>query len=63
MRAVAKPWRCRLKLHDWEKHETPERYELCTRCDAFRDRQGFPRGSGGPGGSARATDGMGGLGL
>jgi hypothetical protein len=34
-----KPLRCRLRLH-WEDRENPEtrdRYEVCVRCDAYRD--------------------------
>ena len=37
---VAKPWKCRLGLHDWEVRENPEthdHYEVCLRCDADRD--------------------------
>jgi hypothetical protein len=37
---VAKPWKCRLRLHDWEVRENPEthdHYEVCRRCDADRD--------------------------
>jgi|RhiMethySRZTD1v2_1073278.scaffolds.fasta_scaffold446710_2 hypothetical protein len=38
---VAKPWRCRLRLHDWEARtnsETGEHYEVCRQCRAYRDR-------------------------
>ena len=51
---MAKPWRCRLKLHAWEQREdvqSGERYQVCTRCDA--DRPSLPRGWGG----ARVTGG------
>lgn len=39
-RTVRRPLRCRLGLHRWEEQENPEtkeRYELCTRCDAYRE--------------------------
>jgi hypothetical protein len=38
---VAKPWKCRLRLHDWDDRENPEtheHYEVCLRCNAYRDR-------------------------
>ena len=37
---MAKPWKCRLGLHDWEVRENPEshaHFEVCRRCDAERD--------------------------
>ena len=43
---VAKPWKCRLGLHDWEVRENPEthdHYEVCLRCDADRDTFMEPR--------------------
>jgi hypothetical protein len=39
---VAKPWKCRLRLHDWEDRENPEthaHYQVCRRCNAYRDTQ------------------------
>jgi hypothetical protein len=38
---VAKPWRCRLRLHDWDDRENPETheyYQVCLRCNAYRER-------------------------
>jgi hypothetical protein len=35
---MAKPWRCRLRLHSWEERENPdtqERYQVCPRCNAI----------------------------
>lgn len=46
-----RPLRCRIGLHDWDERENPEtkeRYEVCLRCDAYRDRpQAAPGTSGG----------------
>jgi hypothetical protein len=53
---VAKPWKCRLRLHDWDYRENPEtheHYQVCLRCNAYRDR-----GSAAPG--ARTSWGGGG---
>ena len=49
---MEKPLRCRLKLHDWatrENPETRERYEVCLRCDAYRDRGRAAPGAGAAG--------------
>jgi hypothetical protein len=38
---VAKPWKCRLRLHDWDDRENPEtheHYQVCLRCNAYRER-------------------------
>jgi hypothetical protein len=54
---MAKSWKCRLKLHAWEGRtnpETNERYEVCVRCDAYRDR-----GNAAPGSGAAGVTGMG----
>jgi hypothetical protein len=54
---VAKPLRCRLRLHAWEDRENPEtrdRYQVCVRCDAYRDR-----GRAAPGAGAAGVTGMG----
>ncbi|MCW2805520.1 MAG: hypothetical protein QOF52_876 [Propionibacteriaceae bacterium] len=54
---MAKSWKCRLKLHSWEGRtnpETKERYEVCVRCDAYRDR-----GNAAPGSGAAGVTGMG----
>jgi hypothetical protein len=47
---MAKPLRCRLRLHRWEYRENPEtqeHYEICVRCDAYRDRGTSPWGGSG----------------
>ena len=39
--AMARPLRCRLRLHRWEYRENPEtheHYQVCLRCNAYRDR-------------------------
>ena len=54
--AIAKPLRCRLRLHAREYRENPEtheHYQVCARCNAYRDRGGSAfdgRGAWGPGG-------------
>ena len=58
LRGMDKPLRCRLKLHDWATRanpETRERYEVCLRCDAYRDR-----GRAAPGAGAAGVIGSGG---
>jgi len=38
---MAKPLRCRLRLHKWEyreNSETHEYYQVCLRCNAYRDK-------------------------
>jgi hypothetical protein len=38
---VAKPWKCRLRLHDWDYRENPETheyYQVCLRCNAYKER-------------------------
>ena len=49
---VAKPLRCRLRLPNWEDHENPEtheRYQVCLRCNAYRDRGNAAPGAGAAG--------------
>ena len=49
---VAKPLRCRLRLHIWEHRENPEtqeRYQVCLRCNAYRDRVNAAPGAGAAG--------------
>lgn len=49
---MQKPLRCRLRLHSWEVRENPEtreRYEVCVRCDAYRDRGRAAPGAGAAG--------------
>jgi hypothetical protein len=38
---MAKPLRCLLRLHSWDVRENPEtgaHYQVCVRCNAYRDR-------------------------
>jgi len=49
---VAKPLKCRLGLHAWENRKNPdtkEYYEVCPRCDAYRERGGAAPGAGAAG--------------
>ena len=55
--AVAKPLKCRLRLRNWEHRENPEtheRYQVCLRCNAYRDR-----GNAAPGAGAAGVTGTG----
>ncbi len=55
---MVKPLKCRLRLHEWSDRvhtETKERYEVCLRCDAYREKgrvspAAWPGGNTGPGG-------------
>jgi hypothetical protein len=54
--ARAKPWKCRLRLHEWDDRQNPEtheRYQVCVRCDAYRDKGGAR-----PDGGAAAASGF-----
>jgi hypothetical protein len=52
--------KCRLRLHEWDDRvnpETKEHYEVCLRCDAYREKgrvspAALPGGNAGPGGGA-----------
>lgn len=49
---MAKTWMCRLRLHAWEVQENPETretYEVCVRCNAYRDRGRAAPGAGAAG--------------
>lgn len=49
---VARPLKCRLGLHDWDDRENPEtheRYQVCLRCDAYKDRGDAAPGAGAAG--------------
>ena len=49
---MAKPWKCRLLLHDWEDQENPEthaHFKVCLRCGAYRQRRGLIPGPGASG--------------
>jgi hypothetical protein len=54
---VAKPLKCRLRLHNWEHRENPETheyYQVCLRCNAYRDK-----GNAAPGAGAAGVTGAG----
>jgi hypothetical protein len=55
--AMAKSWKCRLRLHKWDDRENPEthaHYQVCLRCNAYRDR-----GQAAPGAGAAGITGSG----
>jgi hypothetical protein len=42
---MGRPLRCRVRLHTWEYRENPEtheHYQVCVRCNAYRDRGTSP---------------------
>lgn len=54
---MAKPMRCRFGLHAWDwrtNRETHEQYEVCARCDSYRDP-----GKAAPGAGAAGITGSG----
>ena len=54
--------RCRLRLHRWDERENPEtreRYEICLRCDAYRDKDKAIPGAGAAGASGANLGGFG----
>jgi hypothetical protein len=49
LRMAGKPWKCRLRLHDWEVQENPDthkQYKVCLRCDAYKEKRGLLPGPG-----------------
>ncbi len=55
--------KCRFGRHDWDERENPEtreRYEICLRCDAYREQ---PRAIPGAGAAGAAGANLGGLGM
>ncbi len=47
---MAKPLRCRLRLHKWDDRENPEThevYQVCLRCNAYRDKTASATGHAG----------------
>lgn len=49
---MARPLRCRLKLHTWENRQNPETgdyYQVCSGCDAYRERSSAAPGAGAAG--------------
>ena len=57
-----KPAKCHLGRHDWEERanpETRETYEVCLRCDAYRDRGRAVPGAGAAGAAGANAGGFG----
>ena len=49
MITTRRPWRCRLRLHDWDERENPEThewYQICLRCGAYHERPRAAPGAG-----------------
>lgn len=49
---MAQPLRCRFRLHDWadrQNPETKEQYQVCLRCDAYREKARAAPGAGAAG--------------
>jgi predicted cupin superfamily sugar epimerase len=48
--AMAKPWRCRLGLHRWQRLRNPEGgwYRECRECGKQRNVSGSPPSMAGP---------------
>lgn len=49
---MATSWKCRVRWHAWEiriNPETKEHYEVCVRCNAYRDRGNAAPGAGAAG--------------
>lgn len=60
--SMTKPFRCRLRVHDWEQRQNPEtreRYEVCLRCDTYRDRGRAVPGAGAAGAAGANAGGFG----
>jgi hypothetical protein len=51
---MTKPLRCVFRLHDWQTHhnEAGQPYQVCARCDAYREKVTLTNTGGGPGGPA-----------
>jgi hypothetical protein len=47
---VAKPWRCRIRLHRWQRIRNPKggRYRECRDCGKQQDSSGSPPSMAGP---------------
>jgi hypothetical protein len=55
--------RCRWRRHDWDERENPEtreRYEVCLRCDAYREQGRAVPGAGAAGAAGANAGGFGG---
>jgi hypothetical protein len=54
--------KCRFRRHDWEVRENPETretYEVCLRCDTYRDRGRAVPGAGAAGAAGANAGGFG----
>ena len=52
---VTRSWKCRLRMHKWDDRENPETketYQVCLRCDAYRERARAAPGAGAAGASS-----------
>lgn len=58
---MTEPLRCRLRVHDWEQRQNPETrelYEVCLRCDTYRDRGRAVPGAGAAGAAGANAGGF-----
>lgn len=59
---MEKSRKCRFGRHDWDERvnpETQERYEVCLRCDAYREKGRAAPGSGAAGAAGANVGGFG----
>ena len=57
-----KPKKCRFGRHDWDERENPEThevYEVCLRCDAYREKGRAVPGAGAAGAAGANLGGFG----
>lgn len=57
-----KPKKCHLGRHDWDDRENPEtheHYQVCLRCDAYREKGRAASGAGAAGAAGAAAGGWG----
>jgi hypothetical protein len=57
-----KPKKCRFGRHDWDQRENPETheyYEICLRCDAYREQDRAVPGAGAAGAAGANAGGFG----
>ena len=49
---MVRSWKCRLRMHKWDDRENPETnetYQVCLRCDAYREMARAALGAGAAG--------------
>lgn len=59
---MEKKTKCRFGRHDWDERENPEtrdRYEVCLRCDAYREHDRAAPGAGAAGAAGANAGGLG----